>query len=114
MTPRDLETGMAESDDEFARRELCADGSCIGLLDGEGRCKECGTPGTSSSLDPRSRGLRDEAEVADELEAHIAETDLAAPPEGFQDRQLCPDGACIGVIGPDGRCGECGTAAPSA
>lgn len=23
-------------------------------------------------------------------------------------RRLCPDGACIGVIGADGRCGECG------
>ncbi len=23
-------------------------------------------------------------------------------------RRLCPDGACIGVIGPDGRCSECG------
>ncbi len=23
-------------------------------------------------------------------------------------RRLCSDGACIGVIGPDGRCKECG------
>jgi hypothetical protein len=23
-------------------------------------------------------------------------------------RKLCPDGTCIGVIGDDGRCGECG------
>ena len=23
-------------------------------------------------------------------------------------RKLCPDGACVGVIGPDGICGECG------
>lgn len=26
----------------------------------------------------------------------------------WQQRQLCPDGACIGVIGPDGRCKICG------
>jgi len=26
-------------------------------------------------------------------------------------RQLCDDGACVGVIGPDGRCGACGKAA---
>ncbi|HKA87806.1 MAG TPA: hypothetical protein VKE22_09085 [Haliangiales bacterium] len=25
-----------------------------------------------------------------------------------EDRQLCSDGACIGVIGPDGRCKVCG------
>ncbi len=23
-------------------------------------------------------------------------------------RQLCPDGACVGVIGPDQRCKVCG------
>ncbi len=27
-------------------------------------------------------------------------------------RQLCPDGACVGVIGPDGTCKVCGRAAP--
>ena len=25
-------------------------------------------------------------------------------------RRLCPDGSCIGVIGADGRCAECGRA----
>lgn len=23
-------------------------------------------------------------------------------------RRLCPDGSCVGVIGPDGKCSECG------
>lgn len=26
----------------------------------------------------------------------------------WADRKLCSDGACIGVIGPDGKCKECG------
>ena len=26
-------------------------------------------------------------------------------------RRLCPDGSCVGLIGPDGRCGECGRVA---
>ncbi len=26
----------------------------------------------------------------------------------LESRRLCPDGACIGVIGPDGRCKVCG------
>jgi hypothetical protein len=32
------------------------------------------------------------------------------PTEAFDPtrRKLCPDGTCIGVIGDDGRCGECG------
>lgn len=29
-------------------------------------------------------------------------------------RRLCPDGSCIGVVGPDGRCGECGRTAGAA
>jgi hypothetical protein len=27
-------------------------------------------------------------------------------------RRLCPDGACVGVIGDDGKCKECGTVDP--
>lgn len=23
-------------------------------------------------------------------------------------RELCPDGRCVGILGEDGRCGECG------
>jgi hypothetical protein len=26
----------------------------------------------------------------------------------LENRELCPDGCCVGVIGPDGRCSECG------
>jgi hypothetical protein len=33
---------------------------------------------------------------------------VAAPSGVWSARQLCPDGACIGVIGPDGRCKVCG------
>jgi hypothetical protein len=28
-------------------------------------------------------------------------------------REMCPDGACIGVIGPEGTCKVCGRAAPN-
>lgn len=90
-------------------RELCLDGTCVGLIGQNGHCKECGKPGASARLDPRRRGLREEREVAEELEQHIIKGALMAAPEGFQERQLCPDGACIGVIGSDGRCKECGT-----
>jgi hypothetical protein len=31
----------------------------------------------------------------------------------WDERQLCPDGACVGVIGPDGTCKVCGRAAPN-
>lgn len=32
----------------------------------------------------------------------------------FAGRELCPDGACIGLIGPDGLCRECGRVGDSA
>ena len=32
----------------------------------------------------------------------------------FAGRELCPDGACIGIIGPDGLCRECGRVGNSA
>ena len=31
----------------------------------------------------------------------------------WDQRQLCPDGSCIGVIGPEGICKVCGRAAPN-
>ena len=30
--------------------------------------------------------------------------------DDWENRTLCPDEGCIGVIGPDGRCKECGLA----
>ena len=87
---------MTEDDFEPARRELCSDDSCVGLVGPDGRCKVCGTVSVSAVADPRHRGLRLDARPDD-------------PAELDDDRELCPDGACVGVIGADGRCGVCGT-----
>lgn len=42
--------GVPADDDEgpvdFASRKLCSDGSCIGVIGTDGRCKECGKPYT--------------------------------------------------------------------
>lgn len=34
--------------------------------------------------------------------------EAADPASDWDNRRLCSDGSCIGVIGPDGRCKECG------
>jgi len=91
---------MIEDDFEPARRELCPDGTCIGLIGPDGRCKVCGAVGASAVSDPRHRGMR-QAGGGDEAGDESSDLD--------SDRELCPDGACVGVIGPDGRCGVCGT-----
>lgn len=84
------------------------------MIGPDGRCKECGKPGEMevppaelASEDPEASG----AEEYDDSEAPDG-TDDAEEPEvaddDWENRRLCPDGNCIGVIGPDGRCKECG------
>lgn len=52
---------------------------------------------------PSGELAQEETEVATAAPA----TTVAAPPEPAA-RALCPDGACVGVIGDDGRCRVCG------
>jgi hypothetical protein len=95
---------------------LCPDGACVGVIGPTGTCKVCGraAPGWG---DERNRGLQDsdpdgEPEMtplpAPEPTDHL---DDVAPPrrEGWTERRLCENGACIGVIGSDGHCKVCGT-----
>jgi hypothetical protein len=105
---------MAQSDAfNPAERELCPDGACIGVIGPDGRCKECGTVSPTATQDPRMRGLRSEEEVEEELEQNKITGSIEPAPVDFEDRELCPDGTCIGVIGDDGCCRECGAAGPS-
>jgi hypothetical protein len=107
-----------------SRRRLCPDGACVGLLDDSGRCKVCGltasgkieaveaspdaAPDRDEDLEENLGEDFEEAGNADMAEAMYAK---AAEASGFdQRRKLCPDGACIGVIGADGRCSVCGQA----
>ena len=109
------------SDEEWEDRQLCSDGNCIGVIGPDGRCKECGKP--AENFEAR------QAEAVSPPESEETPADQAAPPEAahegvpdekpdqpevsddgddWNSRRLCPDGNCIGVIGPDGKCEECG------
>lgn len=100
---------------EWDRRLLCPDGSCIGVIGPDGRCKVCGRAAPNWG-EERKRGLAEEeaddepaeqeAEPADEI-APSAPAALGAATE-WTKRQLCGDGGCIGVIGADRRCKVCG------
>ena len=49
--------------------------------------------------------------AAHEVQAELTDAAAEGGDEGtidFDSRKLCSDGTCIGVIGPDGRCKECG------
>ena len=104
------------SDTDWNNRILCSDGSCIGVIGPDGNCKECGRKYEGRLPEFVAAAPEDEsAEPHDtaEVDAPDQSADDAAPAEdtGADDwvsRQLCRDGNCIGVIGPDGRCKECG------
>jgi hypothetical protein len=104
-------TDLADSD--WDNRVLCSDDNCIGVIGPDGRCKECGL-----TLDPSARPAVDRTDGQPQADAVQSEqpppaaADPIAPPDTDDDdwdnRVLCSDGNCIGVIGPDGRCKECG------
>ena len=105
---------MASVDNEWDERRLCPDGACVGVLSAEGLCSVCGERGGG----PLEGGFRAHAYVpAESARAHdvlVTVTPATAvepdDDDGFDDeRELCPDGACIGVIGAGGVCKVCGT-----
>jgi len=94
---------------DWENRRLCSDENCIGVIGPDGRCKECGRPcdpgeawaGQSSATHPA------EAPAEESPAAPIADTAVGAD-DDWENRRLCSDENCIGVIGADGRCRECG------
>ena len=83
--------------DDITMRELCPDGACIGVIGPDGTCKECGKPSPMVTQNPRYRGMvTTDGEGEDEGEDFEPE------------RMLCPEDTCVGVLGDDGVCPECG------
>ena len=104
---------------EWDQRLLCPDGACVGVIGDDGLCKVCGRAAPNWG-DERLRGLEPAAEDEDddleddddeyEDDDEDAEIQPEAPAEigEWKERALCPDGACIGVIGDDDKCRVCG------
>lgn len=90
-------------------RHLCPDGTCIGVLDADGRCKVCGRLGVKADVPYRDAfyDQDDGGDVGGETPEAEADHDAADD----DDRRLCPDGSCIGLLGDDGRCKVCGKSA---
>jgi hypothetical protein len=112
-----MKSGVKDSDAQPAapvavdweNRRLCGDGNCIGVIGPDGRCKECGRPAEPGGVFEEPGA---EAPSAVEPAVQPSSPPPAAAAGGAQNdwenRRLCSDGNCIGVIGPDGRCRECG------
>jgi hypothetical protein len=125
------------TDSEWKNRVLCSDGNCIGVIGPDGCCKECGKPYSETEqeyihddnepeiYDASSPDEEDiisqnseelnkishtetEPELKLELESEEEPESESESESEWENRTLCSDGNCIGVIGPDGRCKECG------
>jgi hypothetical protein len=102
-----------QADIDWENRTLCIDENCIGVVGPDGCCKECGK--TYEGFTPPSEEPvavdtdtppEEEVTSVDEIDASNAtETHFD---DSWENRTLCSDESCIGVIGPDGRCKECG------
>jgi len=119
--------------DEWDYREVCPDGGCVGVIGADGTCKVCGrvsptwdnerergmvVEGADPDLDPAGDDDEDDDELEDEDDEDFEdEADAALAPDAPVDevewsrRKLCPDGACVGVVGPSGVCSVCGKTA---
>ena len=93
-----------------ARRRLCPDGACVGLLDDSGRCKECGRTASGKVEAVSAPAFDAEPEEADLEPAEAGVVELEGDGGFDSKRKLCPDGSCVGVLGADGRCKVCGQA----
>ncbi|MBA3456164.1 MAG: hypothetical protein H0T42_23900 [Deltaproteobacteria bacterium] len=123
---------------EWDRRQLCPDGACIGVIGSDGLCKVCGRAaqgwgderkrGLVADAAPGDDDLDegedyDDEDDEDELDDDEDQDDdvydddhpispgspalLGALAE-WNERRLCVDGACIGLLADDGRCKVCG------
>ena len=104
-----------EQAEEFdpAARDLCPDGGCVGVIGDDGRCRVCGRASEGSPVGERAPASADSDgdEPDDEIEAEADDAPGGLTVEGdIDDRKLCPDGGCVGLIGDDGRCKVCGLA----
>ena len=93
-----------DENEDWEKRTLCSDESCIGTIGQDGRCKECGRPFTGAAETGSSTGnvaTHKKQKITSESEASVSDDDWAK-------RVLCSDESCIGTIGDDGCCRECG------
>jgi hypothetical protein len=108
--PDENNNDMSSTAADWESRTLCSDGNCIGVIGPDGRCKECGLPYDGPAIEGQTFEA-DDYDDDDDYGDDDDQTNLvseASDDQSWKNRQLCSDGNCIGVIGPDGRCKECG------
>jgi hypothetical protein len=96
-----------DKNEDWDKRILCIDESCIGTIGPDGRCRECGKP-YDGSLIPAADAPDKNKQQAKPIDDLQKNTENTASDDEWEKRVLCSDESCIGTIGPDGKCRECG------
>jgi len=98
----------SQTDNDWENRTLCSDENCIGVIGPDGRCKECGKRLEDRHHEQDPHVSVENEEPAPEVMEDEDHTSDSEADSDWENRTLCDDESCIGVIGPDGRCKECG------
>jgi hypothetical protein len=94
---------LFDKNEDWDKRTLCIDESCIGTIGPDGKCRECGKPYDPSKA-PAAVAIDiniDQAQPIDDVQKN---TESTVTDEEWEKRVLCDDEACIGTIGSDGKC----------
>jgi hypothetical protein len=94
-----------DADEDWEKRTLCSDESCIGTIGPDGKCKECGK--TYEGELPSGGSINNIQKVVSEKKNPVLSENTDSD-DDWDKRVLCSDEACIGVIGSNGKCKECG------
>jgi hypothetical protein len=94
-----------DKNEDWDSRILCSDESCIGTIGTDGKCQECGKIYRGELPSGHSEGKGQTLVVEDQKPVHSIED---VKDDDWDKRVLCGDESCIGVIGSDGKCKECG------
>ena len=94
-----------DKNEDWGKRILCSDESCIGTIGPDGKCKECGKPYEGEL--PSNQSTSVEQTITAEVPKPVSsKTNMEV--DDWDKRVLCSDESCIGTIGSDGKCKECG------
>ena len=113
MTAPDFDVAASE---DWDGRALCSDENCIGVLGPDAKCNLCGklgelpAGGVRACASPDRSADRFAAGDAERFDSAFTAGDRAnsADDGEFENRELCPDGNCIGVLDSAGVCKVCG------
>ena len=94
-----------DADEDWEKRTLCSDEACIGTIGTDGKCKECGK--VYEGKFPSGGSTKSVQKTKKEEQKSVSSIETESG-DDWDKRVLCSDGACIGVIGSDGKCKECG------